>query len=132
MAAWKSRMCTWVSPSSRLAARPHDPRAAFDVSPWKLAGWGMYATPRFDRSAWIYGRRATGDADSSPPPSAPSATLRPTTWNGIGRAWPTIATSPSSLTDHPHGSADDRRVPARIVATWTHHDAASQGTSNAR
>jgi hypothetical protein len=30
--------------------------ARFDVSPWKLGGWGMYSTPRFDALAMeVYG-----------------------------------------------------------------------------
>jgi hypothetical protein len=33
----------------------------FDLSPWKLAGWGMYTTPRFGMLGMeVYGR--TGDA----------------------------------------------------------------------
>ena len=35
--------------------------ARWDVSPWKLAGWGMYATPRFpDLGMEIWGRTADG------------------------------------------------------------------------
>jgi hypothetical protein len=35
--------------------------AGWDVSPWKLAGWGMYSTPRFDMVGMeIYGRSAGG------------------------------------------------------------------------
>lgn len=31
--------------------------ARFDVSPWKLGGWGMYSTPRFDAVGMeVYGR----------------------------------------------------------------------------
>ncbi len=34
----------------------------WDVSPWKLAGWGMYATPRFSLVGMeIYGRAAPDD-----------------------------------------------------------------------
>jgi hypothetical protein len=36
----------------------------FQVSPWKLCGWGMYATPRFDQVGMeIYGRET---AESEP------------------------------------------------------------------
>ncbi|MCW5889979.1 MAG: hypothetical protein KIT14_05445 [bacterium] len=35
--------------------------ARWDVSPWKLAGWGMYATPRFDMVGMeVYGRLPDG------------------------------------------------------------------------
>lgn len=35
--------------------------AGWDVSPWKLAGWGMYATPRFDMVGMeVYGHAAGG------------------------------------------------------------------------
>lgn len=35
--------------------------ARFDASPWKLAGWGMYATPRFDMVGMeVYGRARDG------------------------------------------------------------------------
>lgn len=44
--------------------------ARFDVSPWKLAGWGMYATPRFDMVGMeVYGRTAGGgEAQLTAPP----------------------------------------------------------------
>jgi len=63
MAAWKSRIvhlglalvAVWPLVHMTLVRR-------FDVSPWKLAGWGMYATPRFDLLGMeIYGHvAATG------------------------------------------------------------------------
>jgi hypothetical protein len=49
----------------------------WDVSPWKLAGWGMYATPRFGLIGMeIYGR-TTADA-AWRQLDAPSAELRAT------------------------------------------------------
>ena len=62
MAAWKSRIvhlglalvAVWPLVHMTLVRR-------FDVSPWKLAGWGMYATPRFAMLGMeVYGRPATG------------------------------------------------------------------------
>jgi hypothetical protein len=45
--------------------------ARYDVSAWKLAGWGMYATPRFDRVGMeVYGRRADGSEEQLVAPSA--------------------------------------------------------------
>jgi hypothetical protein len=59
------------------------------VSPWKLAGWGMYATPRFDLLGMeIYGQvAATGDAEQLTNPSgaerdAASAYLERHRWLG--------------------------------------------------
>jgi len=74
MAAWKSRIvhlglalvAVWPLVHMTLVRR-------FDVSPWKLAGWGMYATPRFDLLGMeIYGHvAATGDAEQLTTPSGP-------------------------------------------------------------
>jgi hypothetical protein len=49
----------------------------FDLSPWKLAGWGMYSAPRFDMIGMeIFGRDpATGGWEQL---AAPSAELRAT------------------------------------------------------
>jgi hypothetical protein len=42
----------------------------YDVSPWKLAGWGMYSTPRFDNVGMeVYGRRADGQQEQLTSPS---------------------------------------------------------------
>jgi len=72
MAAWKSRIvhlglaliAAWPLVHMALVRR-------FDVSPWKLAGWGMYSTPRFDLLGMeIYGHvAATGDAEQLTTPS---------------------------------------------------------------
>jgi hypothetical protein len=45
----------------------------FDVSPWKLAGWGMYAEPRFGLVGMeIYGRVSANEAyDQLSSPGAP-------------------------------------------------------------
>jgi hypothetical protein len=49
--------------------------ARYDVSPWKLAGWGMYSTPRFDRVGMeVYGRRSDGAEEQLTAPSAAVAT----------------------------------------------------------
>jgi hypothetical protein len=47
--------------------------ARFDVSPWKLCGWGMYSTPRLDTVEMeVYGRvAATGRVVQLFTPSAP-------------------------------------------------------------
>lgn len=44
--------------------------ARYDVSPWKLAGWGMYSAPR-SRSLGmeVFGRRADGPLDHLTQPS---------------------------------------------------------------
>lgn len=44
--------------------------ARYDVSPWKLAGWGMYATPRFDFVGMeVYGRTPGGGEEQLTAPS---------------------------------------------------------------
>jgi hypothetical protein len=49
--------------------------ARYDLSPWKLAGWGMYSAPRFGLIGMeVYGQRA-GRADWEQL-TAPSAALR--------------------------------------------------------
>ena len=40
---------------------------AFDVNPWKLAGWGMYSAPQLPGHLRIFGRGADG-ADASARP----------------------------------------------------------------
>jgi len=72
MAAWKSRIvyaglavvAAWPLVHIALVRR-------FDVSPWKLAGWGMYSTPRFDLLGMeIYGHdAATGEDEQLTTPS---------------------------------------------------------------
>jgi hypothetical protein len=48
--------------------------ARFEVSPWKLAGWGMYATPRFDLVGMeVYGRAPGGPEQQL---TAPTPALR--------------------------------------------------------
>lgn len=48
---------------------------AYDLSPWKLAGWGMYAEPRLAPMALeVYGGRDGGSTNEPLP--APSAHLR--------------------------------------------------------
>lgn len=47
----------------------------YDLSPWKLFGWGMYATPRFaDAGMEVYGRRRDGGGFEHL--SAPAPSLR--------------------------------------------------------
>lgn len=52
----------------------------FDVSPWKLCGWGMYATPRFDAAGMeIYGEPAAGGPPvqlTAPTPAERTAATR--------------------------------------------------------
>lgn len=52
----------------------------YELSPWKLGGWGMYAEPRFDNVGMeIYGRESsTGDFAqlTSPTPAEHSAGTR--------------------------------------------------------
>ncbi len=49
--------------------------ARYDVSPWKLAGWGMYSTPRFDRVGMeVYGRPSGGGPEQQL--TSPSALVR--------------------------------------------------------
>jgi hypothetical protein len=48
--------------------------ARWDVSPWKLAGWGMYATPRFPTLGMeIWGRDADGTETQLTTPTPPEA-----------------------------------------------------------
>jgi hypothetical protein len=72
MAAWKRRIV--YASLALIAAWPLVHVALvrrFELSPWKLAGWGMYTTPRFDLLGMeIYGRdAATGNAEQLTSPS---------------------------------------------------------------
>jgi hypothetical protein len=45
-------------------------QARFDLSPWKLAGWGMYAAPRFGLIGMeVYGRAEDGEWEQLVAPS---------------------------------------------------------------
>jgi hypothetical protein len=76
MRSWKTRLV--VAGLAALTAWPAVHLALcfrYDVSPWKLAGWGMYATPRPRTIGMeVYGRTA-GDATFAQL-GAPSAALQ--------------------------------------------------------
>lgn len=79
--------------------------ARYDVSPWKLAGWGMYSTPRFDRVGMeVYGRRAGGAEEQLTAPSAAVATAATAfleSYRWLRALAPQDAFTDAILADHP-------------------------------
>jgi hypothetical protein len=77
----------------------------YDVSPWKLAGWGMYSTPRFDHVGMeVYGRRADGQQEQLTMPSpdvAAEATKFLESYRCLRALAPRDAFAGAILNDHP-------------------------------
>lgn len=83
--------------------------ARYDVSPWKLAGWGMYSTPRFDRVGMeVYGRRADGRQEQLTAPSpavATAATAFLESYRWLRALAPRDAFTDTILREHPDWEA---------------------------
>jgi hypothetical protein len=83
--------------------------ARYEVSPWKLAGWGMYSTPRFDRVGMeVYGRRAGGAEEQLTTPSAAVATAATAfleSYRWLRALAPRDAFADAILADHPQWDA---------------------------
>lgn len=79
--------------------------ARWDVSPWKLAGWGMYSTPRFDRVGMeVYGGRADRAEEQLTAPSpavAGAATAFLESYRWLRGLAPRDAFIDAILADHP-------------------------------
>ena len=83
--------------------------ARYEVSPWKLAGWGMYSTPRFDRVGMeVYGRRADGSEEQLTVPSTAIATAATSfleSYRWLRALAPRDAFADAILDEHPQWDA---------------------------
>ena len=91
----------------------------YDVSPWKLAGWGMYAAPRLGAVIDVLGRR-TGEVTWTPVPGVSRPVIIEADrflrrWHWLRRLGPPTTLGRLLLAEFPHYAAIEIRVRQRVI-----------------